>query len=55
MKTAIVKQRRTGRDGRRMVNINCPLCQHRHWVADTDDPICCPIKTGKGSFLIGRR
>jgi hypothetical protein len=47
MKTAAVKQRRTAPDGRRMVNVNCPACGHRHWVADTADPVRCPLRLGK--------
>jgi hypothetical protein len=54
MKSALVKQRRTGRDGSRLVNVNCPVCGHRHWVTYTDAPVRCPVRLGKGSFLIGR-
>lgn len=47
MKTATVKQRRTGRDGSRMVNVNCPACSHRHWLPDSDVPVRCPLRKDK--------
>lgn len=53
MKTATVKQRRTAPDGRRMVNVNCPACGHRHWLPETVDPVRCPLKLGKPAFVIG--
>ena len=49
MKRAIVKQRRTLGDGRRFVNVACPVCDHRHWMP-TADTGCCPRKPG--SFAI---
>lgn len=47
MKTAIIKQRRTAPDGRRMVNVCCPACSHRHWITYTDQPVVCPLRKDK--------
>ena len=52
MKTATITQRRTHRDGRRLVNVLCPACQHRHWMPETTEPVRCPLKIGKQPFLI---
>jgi hypothetical protein len=52
MKTATIKQRRTHRDGRRLVNVLCPACQHRHWMPETTEPVRCPLKIGKQPFTI---
>ena len=32
MKRAKVMQRRTLADGKVMVNVVCPVCNHRHWL-----------------------
>lgn len=49
MKRATVRQRRTLVDGRRLVNVACPVCEHRHWLPDTGTGRC-PRKSG--SFAI---
>jgi hypothetical protein len=53
MKRANVKQRRTHRDGRRLVNVNCPQCGHRHWITATTDPVFCPLRPTSRPSLIG--
>lgn len=53
MKRAVVRQRRTDRDGTIVFCVVCPVCSHRHWVTDTDQPVRCPRKLGKNPFLIG--
>ena len=40
MKRAIIRQRRTLADGRRLVCIVCPICDHRHWTPDADTGTC---------------
>jgi hypothetical protein len=45
MKRAIIKHRRQLAYGRRLVNIVCPVCDHRHWMPDTDTGRC-PRKPG---------
>jgi len=44
-KTAVVRQRRTLADGRRLICIVCPLCEHRHWQ-QADEPGHCPRRGG---------
>lgn len=52
MKRAPIRQRRTLRDGRRMVSVCCPSCSGRHWYPVTDQPVTCPRKTTKAPFTI---
>jgi len=44
MKHAIVRQRRTLRDGRQLVNIVCPICDHRHWIPADANVGDCPTQ-----------
>jgi hypothetical protein len=46
MKHAIVTQRRTLGDGRRLVNVLCPVCDGRHWMPAADTAQC-PSKPGR--------
>jgi hypothetical protein len=52
VKRAIVKQRRELADGRRLVNVVCPVCDHRHWMAKADTG-CCPRKPGRFAIAGG--
>jgi hypothetical protein len=45
MKPALVKQRRRLADGTRLVNVVCPSCDGRHWLAD-DHTGECPRTPG---------
>jgi hypothetical protein len=45
VKRAVIKQRRTLGDGRRLVTIVCPVCDGRHWLP-TADTGRCPRKPG---------
>jgi len=49
MKPARIRQRRTLADGRKLINIECPLCDRQHWMreASVGD---CPRRPG--SFTI---
>jgi hypothetical protein len=40
MKAATVKQRHRLADGRRLVNIVCPHCEHRHWLPEAPTGFC---------------
>lgn len=33
MTRAIIRRRRTLADGRRLVNVVCPVCDGRHWIS----------------------
>lgn len=46
MKRAIVKQRRTLADGRRLVQVVCPICQGRHWLPADATQATCPRRPG---------
>lgn len=50
MKAAKVIARRQLGDGRRLVQIVCPVCEHRHWLPSNDTGTC-PRKPGV--FTIG--
>jgi hypothetical protein len=39
-KPAQIRQRRTLADGRRLVNVVCPVCDHRHWIPVTSMGKC---------------
>lgn len=34
MKGAAIKARRRLADGRRLIQVVCPLCEHRHWLPE---------------------
>jgi hypothetical protein len=40
MRAAIVKQRRRLADGRRLVQVACPHCEHRHWLPEAVTGFC---------------
>jgi hypothetical protein len=40
MRAATVKQRRRLVDGRLFVQVACPHCSHRHWVAEAATGEC---------------
>jgi hypothetical protein len=40
MKAATVKQRRRLADGRRLIQIVCPHCSHRHWLPEAAIGFC---------------
>ena len=46
IKTAQVRQRRTLADGRRLVNIVCPICDRRHWIQASGSGKC-PRRPGR--------
>jgi hypothetical protein len=50
MKRAKVCQRRTLADGKLMVNVVCPVCEHRHWLPLSASGEC-PRRPGR--FTIG--
>lgn len=50
MKQAKVRARRTLTDGRKLLQVVCPVCQGRHWVRDTATGHC-PRRPGR--FTIG--
>ena len=54
MKSAIVRQRRTLGDGRRFVNVVCPVCDRRHWLPATDTGRC-PRKPGRFTIATTER
>ncbi len=45
VKRAPVRQRRTTADGRRFVNVVCPVCDRRHWLPESNTGIC-PRRSG---------
>jgi hypothetical protein len=52
MKAARVRGRRTGPDGRRLVNVICPKCNHCHWFPE-GEPGWCAIRNT--AFTIAER
>ena len=46
MKHAVIRQRRTLADGRRLVNIVCPVCDGRHWLPAETTKAECPRRPG---------
>lgn len=46
MKRATVRQRRTLADGRRLLQIVCPICDGRHWVPADTTTSDCPRRPG---------
>jgi hypothetical protein len=49
MRRATVRGRRTDIDGRRLVNVVCPVCDHRHWIPDAGTGEC---SRRPGSFTV---
>jgi len=47
VKRAVVRQRRTLGDGRRLVQIVCPICGGRHWIPASTDTGDCPRRPGR--------
>lgn len=52
MKRAVIRGRRVLADGRRLVNVCCPHCDGRHWVAADTAIHDCPRRPG--AFTIDR-
>ena len=46
MKRATIRGRRPLGDGRRLVNIVCPICDGRHWMPANTQTHECPRKPG---------
>ena len=46
MKRAVIRQRRTLADGRRLVQVVCPVCDGRHWVPADSTTSDCPRRPG---------
>jgi hypothetical protein len=40
MKAATVRARRRLADGRRLIQIVCPHCEHRHWLPESPNGWC---------------
>ncbi|MDT5348322.1 MAG: hypothetical protein QOH91_1609 [Mycobacterium sp.] len=40
MKSATVKKRRRLADGRKLIQVVCPVCSHRHWTQDAATGFC---------------
>ena len=39
-KATVIRARRTLADGRRLLQVVCPLCEHRHWLPETSTGVC---------------
>lgn len=46
MKRATIRQRRTLADGRRLINVVCPVCDGRHWLPANTTESDCPRRSG---------
>jgi len=46
---ALIRQRRTLADGRRLVNVVCPICDGRHWLPARPRGRC---RRRRGTFTI---
>ncbi len=46
MKRAVIRQRRTLADGRRLVQVACPICGVRHWLPADTTTHQCPRRPG---------
>ena len=46
MKPARIRHRRTLADGRKLLNIVCPLCDRQHWIRDASVGDC-PRRPGR--------
>ncbi len=53
MKRAKITQRRTLADGKLMVNVVCPVCEHRHWLPVTTVGHC-PRRPGRFAIAADR-
>jgi hypothetical protein len=51
VKRAVVRQRRTLGDGRRLVNVVCPFCEGRHWLPASATG-SCPRRSTPAAFTI---
>ncbi|VEG42726.1 Uncharacterised protein [Mycolicibacterium flavescens] len=40
MKRTVIRARRTLADGRRLLQVVCPYCDHRHWLPDAVTGFC---------------
>jgi hypothetical protein len=40
VKRAVIRARRRLADGRRLVQVVCPVCEHRHWLREDQDGFC---------------
>jgi hypothetical protein len=40
MKTATVRARRRLADGRKLIQVVCPVCSHRHWMQEAATGWC---------------
>jgi hypothetical protein len=40
MKAATVRARRRLADGRKLIQVVCPLCSHRHWTQEAATGFC---------------
>jgi hypothetical protein len=39
-KATVIRARRTLADGRRLLQVVCPICEHRHWLPETSTGVC---------------
>lgn len=53
MTNATVKQIRRLRDGRKLVEIDCPCCQSTHWMLDPGHLVYCLSRPNKPMFVDG--
>lgn len=54
MKRATIRQRRTLADGRRLVQVVCPVCDGRHWVPADLSTSDCPRRPGAFTLVTER-
>ena len=50
MRPAQIRQRRTLADGRRLVNVVCPVCDRRHWLPASGVGKC-PRRPGRFTIV----
>lgn len=55
MKRATIRARRRLADGRRLINVVCPICGGRHWLPDTDPIAACPRRPGEFTIPTERK
>jgi hypothetical protein len=51
LKRAVIRARRRLADGRRLIQIVCPHCEHRHWLPEAVTGFC-PRRTSTSTFTI---
>jgi hypothetical protein len=51
VKRAVIRARRRLADGRRLIQVVCPHCEHRHWLAESATGFC-PRRTSTPTFTI---